>query len=454
MTRVQEFIAGTIIACIISVYFLMGTALAEPDQEKTFTAFSLKTARNMLARGEGDLRAVRALGHITHPFGLVVDQETDDLILVGQRDPTRPALHLDDLVVALYSVFRHERKEAPGVTINARGDMRTATMQDVIFFGGIDQSRFGQVCFEADYLMKQIGLGLEPIRSGCFQSFFDLSVEEIIHNTAQLSEVGSRFWFYPITARVVSAGDGVFLDRVQIEVLTEILYVYDQGQPVSDLKKVTHRPSKAFSDGFSACFQEMAGEYPVLKDLENLTQLTAIARGLSKMEVVPELQYWLDEYERKQVPIRPEVEVLTNVDAKVGLKVQGGVYLQSLALRLKGGDASALTDVVLATRTSPPTLTWSFTLTRDWEVIVNDLSGEVDALSASEYYARAEYLFVSGEYDLAIANWRQITRIYPEMGELYFKIGQAFEQKGMLDIAADYYTKGLQLDPFLSRNHR
>ena len=69
-------------------------------------------------------------------------------------------------------------------------------------------------------------------------------------------------------------------------------------------------------------------------------------------------------------------------------------------------------------------------------------------------YARGDYLFKAKQYDLAIACWRQVARAYPRMGEAYYRIGLAFEHKGMLPCAADFYTKAIERDPFLEKISR
>ena len=412
---------------------------------KTFTAFSLDQARRAIETGRGEQDAVRTLGHITRPIGLVVDRTSGDSILLGERDPSRPELRLDDLVTALRSVFLHPGDTAPGVSIDPRGDLRQATMQDVHYFGGVEGTRFGKVCYEADLLMKRIGLGLERVEAPGFVPYFALLERELRHSSDQ-ARVGARFWFYPISARVVAAGDGVFLDRCEIVLLSEVLYAEAEGRSSGDVQAMAQRPMAAYADGFTKHLPELGDQYPVLRDLENLTHVVALARGLSKLDPPPPLQYWLREYRPAPVPTTHEVEVLVHEDPALHFRLQGGVYLHSLAVRLKAGDATALTALVLAARPQPDALMWSFALDRDWQVTVGSIPGEEDTSAALEYYAQADYLFRSRQYDLAIAFWRQVTRFHPDIADLYRHIALAFERKGLTEAAAEYYNRALQLD--------
>lgn len=130
------------------------------------------------------------------------------------------------------------------------------------------------------------------------------------------------------------------------------------------------------------------------------------------------------------------------------LEVSGGVHLTALARRLKAGDVTALREAVIGIRPSHKALTWGFVVD-EWVIpIPNSSSGskDMDRESAAEMYAHGFFLFNHRQYDLAIAYWRQVARSYPGMGEIYYHIGRGFEHKGMLQVAADYYTKALGAD--------
>ena len=76
-----------------------GTVRAE-QQADTFFAFSFKAAERLSRRAGRRLETVVArLGHLNHITGLIVDPQSRDCILIGQRDPALPEFRLDDLVV-------------------------------------------------------------------------------------------------------------------------------------------------------------------------------------------------------------------------------------------------------------------------------------------------------------------------------------------------------------------
>jgi hypothetical protein len=158
-----------------------GTASAATET-KGFVAFSMRVVEERVKAAMG---AGTDFGHkepdlfysggITKPWGLVVDSASADWILFGERDPKGSVLTLDDWVTALRA--RIVQSKHPGVTVDSRSDPN-AQVQDVRFFGGVENTHVGQVRFDADWLVKRIGLGLERVQVAGLVAYYDLSVAE------------------------------------------------------------------------------------------------------------------------------------------------------------------------------------------------------------------------------------------------------------------------------------
>ena len=123
--------------------------------------------------------------------------------------------------------------------------------QEVRFFGGIEGTHFGQVCYEADWLMKKIAFGLEKVPVKELKTYYDLIVEQRRNAIDQQFHVLSRFWFYPIVNRVNVLSDMVLLEKFQMGVFTEVLHAEVDGKPVANIRKFEHYPSEEFSRTFS-----------------------------------------------------------------------------------------------------------------------------------------------------------------------------------------------------------
>jgi len=175
------------------------------------------------------------LGGINQPMALMCDSESADWILIGERNPKTFPVTLDDFVVAVRAHLLFGPKD-PGVTINPRGSMDGATVQDVKFFAGIENTAFGQTCYEADWLMKRIGMKLEVLPVDGLKTYFDLVAAE--SRTSSGTQIGSRFWYRPALNKVnfVRGANGLaFMEQFRSGIFTEVLFarVGGGGGPLS-----------------------------------------------------------------------------------------------------------------------------------------------------------------------------------------------------------------------------
>ena len=123
----MRYLKVIVIFLLALLFFTEGLHAAE------YVAFSLKVAqKRILESPVGQLSPeVLNLGGITAITGLVYDRESDDIILVGERNPKRAPLTLDDFVVALRARFIHGKW--PLVSIDPTEETKTTGMQVVRF---------------------------------------------------------------------------------------------------------------------------------------------------------------------------------------------------------------------------------------------------------------------------------------------------------------------------------
>jgi hypothetical protein len=161
-------------------------------------------ARRTLEAGRPLPPELRHLGGMTRLQYVFVHPESKDLVIAGPAEPIdardgfrplgkitgRPLLHLDDLVTALRAFgpgrnpdrlgcdieITAEIKERANAKIQALGPAARITgfrktcdqiaeaagPQPVKYYGLEPRTRFAFVCVEADYRLKQLGLGLLP----------------------------------------------------------------------------------------------------------------------------------------------------------------------------------------------------------------------------------------------------------------------------------------------------
>jgi tetratricopeptide (TPR) repeat protein len=350
-----------------------GTSFAETKQ---FVAFSMKAAKarieNAIRAGE-DFRKtqldVYQLGGITKPWAVVLDRDSGDWIVIGERDVNSSILTLDDWAVALRARFLHAGDDDPGVTINPEGldssrkagsAVKWAASQKVRFFGGVENTHFGKVCLDADWLLKRVSFGIDKLNVAGFETYYDFLSQNQSGVKLSAYKVASRFWFLPTVNRVNILGDVILLEKFKMGVFTEVLYAEVDGKPVVDLDRFQNNASEAFSSSFSNHYDEAAKGKEVLETLRGLTRLAALAKGLTQAENKPDLGFWLHRFPLAAVQTPEHTEVLKVQNPRQGWELIGGVQLAALATRFKNGDAQALKQLVLKTKPDIASVAWRF----------------------------------------------------------------------------------------------
>lgn len=351
----------------------------------------------------GDFRKtfpeVYRLGYMTKPVGLIFDPATSDAIIIGEKSGNSN-IFLDDFACSLKSLYLYG--DYPKITIDPEGNINTATWHKVKMTKGIENSHFGQVFFESDYLLKKISLNLVKIKASRFKSQYRLIIEG-----RRQDNISSRFWFKPTPVDILVSNNAVFINSYPVRVLSETLY-----------PKFTEDPTAVkFAQSFNQRFDELAKDYPIFEDLRSLLRLVGIAGSISSMDFSPDLNFWLTEYEVKKVQIPERVKALSNIygDLDSVLRVCGGIDSAFLNLRLKAKDARAmsdLADLIINSRPCADALTWDFLL-REFKFPISQQSG-IAFSEMERLYSETLLLVSKKEYEKAIGNFSRIIEMEPD----------------------------------------
>ncbi|MCJ7728516.1 MAG: tetratricopeptide repeat protein [Sedimentisphaerales bacterium] len=456
-----------------------------------YVAFSLRAAREVICSEGEEWRSLHPevfnMASISKVVGLVLDDTAGDVILVGQREPARPIITLDDFVVALKARLVH--CEWPMVSIDPTPDTQRTKKQSVRFAAGIRHTHFGQVLFDADYLLKRIGLGIVPAGISGFESYWEIGLKILEESPGLERRVLSRFWFYPVAPSVAVRANVASIGNLKIGVFTEVLSASVDGRPVENLSARDDPCASGFAYQFTERMGSLANAWPALAELQSLCELVAMTKAIEEMAERPDFSFWLREYQVLPAKTLEEAELLTKSQritchTRDGMptlgywEVSGGVQLAALALRLKAGEPAAIRDVVLATKPAPGSLFWTF-LVAEWviptspEVIVQedvvslfiqatflqDQKRLGDALSLYDTIIRLRpewpyprnnrgNIFADkGELDLAIADYDEALRLHSRFVEAYYNRGNAYSKKGMQVEAIRDYSMALQYRP-------
>ncbi|MCX6844394.1 MAG: tetratricopeptide repeat protein [candidate division WOR-3 bacterium] len=423
--------------------------LASAAFASQYTAFSLRVAQQRIEKAGANWRQsepeVLDLGGINKVEGFVYDTAAKDLILVGDHESDRAILTLDDLVVALRARFRYG--EWPLVSIDPTPETKTTQMQHVRFEGGVENTAFGQAMYDADYRLKQMGMGLvEPGVVG-LKTYWDRSVEEAQSGIGSgQKEVNSRFWFYPSNPHVV-VRDGVCVVRgLKVGVFTEVLSAKIGGKAVEDVKAFKLENADAFASDVSQRFDDLCTVQPSYNRLRGLQELVAVSKALEELDEGPDLDWWLKAYPLVSAETPKETRVLTRkYDGAHGwLEVSGGVHLTALAMRLNAGDTKALREAVLAVRPTLENLSWQF-VAAQW--LIPLVSGQVGPEDITLLCQQSMFLEEQGRFPDALALYDRI--LETDSGNAVVWCGKSVTliRLGRSDEALTCSNRALEIDP-------
>jgi hypothetical protein len=196
--QIQSFVDSNRTGTLV----IRGTSRAE--------SFETLSLRQWLTSGDP------TLGGLTRVRGYIV--RDDDVVLIGKRDASMPAIDGDVLTVALNATYLEGA--TPFVSLDPNPLNYFGPQQ--VRVGGIankfEQSEFVRVMLDADYDMKRISLGELAVAVPNFQSWY-----EILRQSENAEPGASRAWLTPISftvGDVFESGPAVIFQS-EVQVLTE-----------------------------------------------------------------------------------------------------------------------------------------------------------------------------------------------------------------------------------------
>jgi hypothetical protein len=229
-----------------------------------------------------------------------MEESSGDVILVGQKEPNRTNITLDDFVVALKARLVH--CEWPLVSIDPTPDTKISQMYHVRFEGGIQETAFGQALLEADYRLKEMNLGFASPGILGLTTLWDRWVESENDASGGENKINYRFWFYPINPHVVVREGVCVLRGLKVGVFAEVLAAIIGGNQIEDLKGCKDTVSDGWADDLSARFDDLCQTQSSFNRLRSLQELVGLSKALEILEEKPNLTFWLEKYLVEKVP--------------------------------------------------------------------------------------------------------------------------------------------------------
>lgn len=301
-----------------------------PQDLRAFTsarAVSLTRLERAIAEANGvvsdEVRYMAGLQGIDH---VLVYPETGDVVLVGPAEgwytdvsgrvvgltTGKPVLRLEDMVAALRA-FPPQSREAKliGCSIDPTQEglanlqnclqrlgsspnvqtivptLRNALgMQTVTVQGVSPSTHFAQVLVEADYRMKLMGIGLEPVPCRGMKSFVANA------NPASVSRNALFRWYFVPNYECIQMSP----DKLAISLVGKGVKLVGADELVTsegERKEVaaSDRASRLWTQGFTKNYDKIAENAPVYAELHNLIDMTIVAAFLQETDVYGKLEW-------------------------------------------------------------------------------------------------------------------------------------------------------------------
>lgn len=387
---------------------------AELQQATGRRAVSLKRLEERM-RASHDVKEavpdeVQYLAGLQEVQTVLFDTAAGDIVLTGPAEPWRitdagevvgeksgrPVLRLEDLVTALRYAFdpaarrifigcsieptadgmasygrylsqaaaQFDRSRVPAIM---RGMEQAAGHQRIVVYGVPGESRLAAVMVSADYRLKRLAMGHDPLPVAKLKNYFDLMAQTTAGSPARLPQ--HRWWFVGQYDAIQQDENGAAMEFVgpglRVETAAAVAGLRGTGKAANEPK-----PAKAatlLAEGFTQALPELSQRFPIFAELRNVVALGVIAtaienhtpRGSQGAESETwRPTYWLDTercvlpkyHVPKETPSLASVRLIRN--RHWTFSVSGGVEITPSALAEPGRIAKKESDRMRTARTS------------------------------------------------------------------------------------------------------
>jgi YD repeat-containing protein len=305
-------------------------------------------------------KTAQVLVNLNNITGATLDPNTGQLILIGKKDTRLPPMNLDDLVVAIRSVYAGKD---PGVTMVPVDPSWKDSTQRVEYFGATEGTRFGLTMFEADRYLKGLGAGKdsftgEPVTPNVpgFKPEIDLACEY------QTDVPWHRNWFVPNEVVLKQSADGksMVFERATMRLESRFVQIRPDGTMVDvpGTSPVTDR----FTRFVTEHYDEFAREKAELAELTRLAKIVGLVRWLRDNNIPVDLS-WVNDYQVTKVETPKTTPGVSAEKVCFGgtftTTSQGGVdYSTPNTYNQEDSQVHALRERAVASRPATVPLTW------------------------------------------------------------------------------------------------
>lgn len=306
--------------------------------------------------------AATFLADMSDITGAYYDADQDRIVFVGQKNTALPKFDKDDMAVAIKSIVFNNSIPSFSLEYKDPSNPFGHEYLNAIYYGGIEDTNFGNVLLEADYKLKMYGQGYDEngnqIVSSVpgYKSFLDRYIEK---GPTQGSTNYSRHWISPkvVTLKEDDSTNSFIFDSIVMEVQDEALN--------SSNDPAWNAASSEFVNHMTQHYNEFAYEIPSYTKAKQLAKIVAVIKWIKDNGVVNNFD-WARDYQPKYIYTPLEVKRLTSPYKDTGrgfmVNITGGVdYYEPNTYNLASGAASSIKNASEAVATPTEETHWTFT---------------------------------------------------------------------------------------------
>ena len=237
-------------------------------------------------------KAAEFFGSIGAIRGIRFDPDSKQLSLIGDCNPALPPVQLDDFRTAVQIAFGSgEESTDPMFSLDPADPANPAgEWLDAVYIpDALAGTHMGDVMFRADWVLKQYAFGVIADENGRivgkrssavrgYKSYMELLKE----NPAALRQgsMCSRFWIVPLEMKIAmdEASKAVIFVRESMKIETRRMEV--QEGRLADSPDQSNPVAEAFAAFFTAHYDDLARECPVLEEVREAAKVVAIVGWL------------------------------------------------------------------------------------------------------------------------------------------------------------------------------
>jgi RHS repeat-associated protein len=269
-----------------------------PKPVQANNCYNSSSPRGMNARVGGVAldQAATFLANMDDISGAYYDQDLDRIVFVGKKNTTLPEFDKDDLAVAIRAVIFNSA--IPAVSIEDDPADPGGSNKKVYYYGGIENTSFGKVLYDADVKLKKYVIGYDENQQEVTSTV--AGYKPILNRYLALgpdpnySNSSSRFWITPklITLKKDDPSNSFVFDQAVMEVKTEALSSNNDpkwNQAMTEF--VTHHTQN---------YDQFAQETPSYAQAKQLGKIVAVIKWLADNNISSDFS-WAKDYAPKIV---------------------------------------------------------------------------------------------------------------------------------------------------------